>query len=73
MKYYMKDDGTTVESNSAGVQPQGFHEITKNEFALFITNLPAPTPATDWTAVYTAASTDSEKIIILAKMAGLQK
>lgn len=75
MKYYKRVDAqgktTTVESYSHNSPVAGAVEIDQAEYDAFIASLPPAPPPPDWPALYAAASTDSNRLKIVAQKLGL--
>lgn len=67
MKYWKLKSNGAVESHDDHVNISGIaNEITKAEFDAYIAGLVPPTP-TDYKALYAAATTDAQRIAVLAQ------
>lgn len=71
MRYWKRVDAqgktTTVESYSHDLDIKGAIEIKKAEFDAFIASLPPVEPGPDYKALYAKATTQAQKLSIIAK------
>jgi len=71
-RYWKLNDGSSVESHDDHVDISEYATpISKKEFDDYISSLTPSKPPKDWKNEYKNASTDSERIEVIAKRIGL--